>query len=488
MARDDTVLALSYAVRLPVVLKYLGQLSLALAVLTLPPLLAALWFQDGEFAWRLLWVMVITGTAGAMLSRLSAPARLQVNEALVITALAFAGSALLMTWPLMAAGIGFSAALFEAVSAVTTTGLSSLASVEGMPPAFLFTRAWMQWYGGLGIVVLTVALLLGHSLASHHLVDPELRAENIATTTRHYARRMLLVYVLLTLMGLFLLLWANVDMFTALNHVLAAVSTGGFSSSDASLAALPAAGQLIVSGLCITGAVALPLYYMGFMRGPAEAWRDVELRTLLVLLLVMGTAMASVLAGSGMVWHEALWHGFLLGISAQTTAGFSSLDVAGVAAGGQLLLIFAMLGGGSVGSTAGGVKLLRVLILVRLLQMTLWRSRLAEHAVLQPRLGTRLLESDDAERALLLILLFLLVVAASWLPFVLLGYEPLAALFEVVSAAGTVGLSSGLSASGLPPLLQAVLCFDMLAGRVEIVALLVLLFPGTWLGKRTEIS
>ncbi|GAB4301104.1 MAG: TrkH family potassium uptake protein [Thiohalomonadaceae bacterium] len=488
MARDDTVLALSYAVRLPVVLKYLGQLSLALAVLTLPPLLAALWFQDHVSAWRLLLLIVLTGTLGAVLSRLPTPARLQVNEALVITALAFAGSALLMTWPLMAAGIGFSAALFEAVSAVTTTGLSTLATVEDMPPAFLFTRAWMQWYGGLGIVVLTVALLLGHGLATHRLVDPELRTENIATTTRHYARRMLLVYVLLTLGGLFLLLWAKVDMFSALTHVFAAVSTGGFSSADASLAALPAAGQMGVSLLCIAGAVALPLYYLGFMRGPAEVLRDVELRALLGLLLVMGMAMAAILAGSGMAWHEALWHGFLLGVSAQTTAGFSSLNVADVAAGGQLLLILAMLGGGSLGSTAGGVKLLRVLILARLLQMTLWRTRLVEHAVLQPRLGTRLLESDDIERALLLILLFLLVVIASWLPFVLLGYEPLAALFEVVSATGTVGLSSGLSASGLPPLLQAVLCFDMLAGRVEIVALLVLLFPGTWLGKRTEIS
>jgi len=486
VARDDTLLALSYAVRLPVVLKYLGQLALALAVLTLPPLLAALWFQDHGFAWRLLLVIILTGGTGAVLSRLPAPARLQVNEALVITALAFTGGALVMAWPLMAAGIGFSAALFEAVSAVTTTGLSTLASVEQMPPVFLFTRAWMQWYGGLGIVVLTVALLLGHRLATHRLVDPELHAENLATTTRHYARRMLLVYVLLTLAGLFLLLWSDVGIFTALIHVLSAVSTGGFSSFDASLAALPPAGQVIVSLLCVAGAVALPLYYVGFMQGPAAALRDGELRTLLALVPVLGVAVALILAADGMPWHEALRHGFLLGISAQTTAGFSSLAVGDVAAGGQLLLILAMLVGGSLGSTAGGVKLLRVLIVARLLQITLWRSRVAEHAVVQSRLGARLLESDDIERALLLILLSVLVVFISWLPFVLLGYDPLDALFEVVSATGTVGLSTGLSASGLPPALQAVLCFDMLAGRVEVVALLVLLFPGTWFGKRAE--
>lgn len=488
MARDDTVLALSYAVRLPVVLKYLGQLSLVLAVLTLPPLLAALWFEDHGFAWRLLLLITLTGSIGAVLSRLPAPARLQVNEALVITALAFAGSALLMAWPLMAAGIGFSAALFEAVSAVTTTGLSSLVSVEGMPPAFLFTRAWMQWYGGLGIVVLTVALLLGHGLASHRLVDPELRTENIATTTRHYARRMLLVYVLLTLSGLFLLLLVQVDIFSAVTHVLAAVSTGGFSSADASLAALPPAAQAVVSLLCVAGAVALPLYYLTFSRSLTEVMRDVELRALLLMLPVFGVALAWVLAAHGMPWDAALRHGLLLGISAQTTSGFSSLEIGGLADGATLLLILAMLGGGSLGSTAGGIKLLRLLILARLVQLALWRTAVAEHAVVQPWLGTRRLEHDDIERVLLLILLFLLVIALSWLPFVLLGHDPLDALFEVVSATATVGLSSGLSAGDLPPLLQAVLCFDMLAGRVEIVALLVLLFPGTWFGKRANVS
>jgi trk system potassium uptake protein TrkH len=488
LARDDTVLALSYAVRLPVVLKYLGQLALALAVLTLPPLLAAVWFQDYGFALRLLLVMVLAGVAGTLLSRLPAPARLQVNEALVITALAFVGSAALMTWPLMSAGISLSAALFEAVSAVTTTGLSTLATVEGLPPAFLFTRAWMQWYGGLGIVVLTVALLLGHRLAAHRLVDPELRAENIATTTRHYARRMLLVYVLLSLGGLFLLWLAQVDMFSAVTHVLAAVSTGGFSSADAGLAALPPAGQAVVSLLCVAGAVALPLYYLTFHRGLAEALRDIELRALLLALLVLGAVLAWILAAHGMAWDAALRHGVLLGIAAQTTAGFASLEIGSLADGATLLLILAMLGGGSLGSTAGGVKLLRVLILARLVQLALWRSAVAEHAVVQPRLGTRHLESDDTERALLLILLFLLVIAASWLPFVLLGYDPLDALFEVVSATATVGLSSGISAGDLPPLLQAVLCFDMLAGRVEIVALLVLLFPGTWFGKRAHVA
>lgn len=488
LARDDIVLALSYAVRLPVVLKYLGQLALVLAILTLVPLVVALWYQDYAFAWRLMAIVAVLGLSGAVFARLPAPARMQINEALVITALAFVGSALLMSWPLMAAGLNFSAALFEAVSAVTTTGLSTLVSVEAMSPAFLFTRAWMQWYGGLGIVVLTVALLLGHTLASHRLVDPDLRAENIATTTRHYARRMLLVYVVLTIIGVFLLLLVQGDVFMAVTHALTAISTGGFSSLDGSLAALPPQAQTVVCLLCIAGAIALPLYYVLFTRGAGEFGRDVELRALLVLVVLVGMLMAWVLMRGGMSWSAALQHGFMLGISAQTGSGFSSLAVGELSDSSKMVLLFAMLGGGSLGSTAGGIKLLRLLILLRLVQLALWRTRVAEHAVVQPWLGTRKLESDDIERALVLILLFLLVIAASWMIFVLHGHDPLDALFEVVSATATVGLSTGISAGELPPLLQAVLCFDMLAGRVEIVALLVLLFPGTWFGKRTEVT
>jgi trk system potassium uptake protein TrkH len=488
LTRDDTVLALSYAVRLPVLFKYLGQLALALAVLTAVPLLVALWFRDYAFAGRLALVLMVAGGVGAVLSRLPAPERMQVNEALVITALAFFLSALLMSWPLMAAGLGFGAALFEAISAVTTTGLSSQATVEGLPPAFHFTRAWMQWYGGLGIVVLTVALLMGHRLATHRLVDPELHTENLATTTRHYARRMLLVYVVLSVAGLFLLMVAGTEPFSAVTHTLSAISTGGFSPFDSSLAALPPAAQAVVSLLAVAGAVALPLHYVWFTRGAASFLDDVELRTLLVMLLFVCLLLAGLLGREGMAPGEALRHGVLLGISAQTTAGFSSLDVGTLGDGSKLALMLAMIGGGSIGSTAGGIKLLRLLVLWHLCLLALRRTSVVEHAVVQPWIGNRRLEHDDIERALLLILLFVLVIVFSWLPFLVLGYDAMDALFEVISATGTVGLSSGLSGAGLPPLLQGILCFDMLAGRVEIVALLVVLFPATWFGKRAAVT
>jgi trk system potassium uptake protein TrkH len=142
--------------------------------------------------------------------------------------------------------------------------------------------------------------------------------------------------------------------------------------------------------------------------------------------------------------------------------------------------------GGGLGSTAGGIKLLRLLILLRLIQLMLQRTALPSHAVTEPRLYGKPLEEGDIQGALMLILLFIIVILASWLVFVAYGYAPLDALFEVVSASATVGLSSGITSGSLEPLLQVVLCLDMLLGRLEIIALLVVLYPPTWLAKRTE--
>jgi trk system potassium uptake protein TrkH len=108
------------------------------------------------------------------------------------------------------------------------------------------------------------------------------------------------------------------------------------------------------------------------------------------------------------------------------------------------------------------------------------------HGVATVRLGGRALDDEDIQRALMLIALLVAVVVVSWLAFLVAGYAPIDALFEVTSATGTVGLSTGIAGSGLAGWLKAVLCADMLLGRLEVIALLVVLYPRTWIGKRAE--
>lgn len=422
------------------------------------------------------------------MARFPAPAHIQDNEALTITAMAFLISPLLMSWPIMAAGMPFMDAFFEAVSGVTTTGLSALGGIEHRPATFLFTRAWMQRYGGLGIVVLSVALLMGHHAAARRLADPVESGETLIVAARIHARRSLIVYLCLTLGGL-ALLWPLIgDGFTAVLHVLSAVSTGGFSSFDASLARLDSTAAVAVITISFLGAVSLPLYWRMFHAGWSGGFRalldDVELRALLAGCLLVGGLLSWLawLHGTESPWY----HGLLMGFSAQTTTGFVSMPVAEIDPASKLIMIISMLVGGSVGSSAGGFKLLRVLILLRLLQLMIRRSAIPPHAVVEPHLAGQKLETDDMLRALQLIFLFIGVMVLSWLPFVALGYDPLNALFEVASACGTVGLSTGITRPDLETVLKGVLCFDMIAGRLEIVALLVVLYPRNWIGRREK--
>jgi trk system potassium uptake protein TrkH len=188
----------------------------------------------------------------------------------------------------------------------------------------------------------------------------------------------------------------------------------------------------------------------------------------------------------GLEWTAALQHAALNALSAQSTAGFASMDISNLGDGSKLTLIFAMGVGGSIGSTAGGIKILRLLIVFRLLYLVVQRAGAPSNAVAEARLGGRRIEPDEIQSALSLIVLFVFIIVLSWMPFLAMGHEPLNSLFEVVSALGTAGISAGVTSAELHPFLKGILCADMLLGRLEIIVWLVFLYPGTWFGKRRE--
>ena len=477
--------SLSYAIRPRVVIKYLGQIFIMLAVLAMVPMLVSVGFGEYFLTYRYLTIITILLLFGYIGSRVEHKGDLQINESLSITALTFIISPFLMSYPLMGSGLSFMDAWFEAVSAVTTTGLSTLGNLDAMPRTFLFARAWMQWFGGLGIVVLSVALLMGHHLAIKRLVGSG--GESMMTTTRHYARRMLVVYCSLTFIGIVVLWVLLKDLFLAVTHCLAAVSTGGFSPLNHSLADIPDwTGRYAVVLLGLLGALPLALYYRMIRENWQAVWRDPEVRVLVGMIFVSALLWLTLHNGLDLSWGDSLGHAALLGISAQTTAGFSSLDISRLGSDSLVVLIIAMICGGGIGSTAGGIKILRLIIVARLIQSILQRSAMSSRAVSGPRIGDKVLENDEIASALLLIILFFVVIIVSWLVFLGFDYPPMAALFEVSSATGTVGLSSGITSAGLDPVLKITLAIDMLFGRLEIIALLILLYPPTWIGKRKE--
>lgn len=474
---------LTYAARPAVVARYVGELMLVLAAVAIPPALAGFWFAEHAIALRYVVVAVALAVIGWLLTRRPAPARIQSNEALVVTAAAYLLASAVMAYPMTAGGLTWLDALFESVSGITTTGLTMIGDVEAMPRALVFVRAWLQWCGGLGIVVLSIALLMSNDVAVRRLIDPVPTGEHLATTTRAFARRVAVTYTGLTVLAVAVLAALGLGPFEALEYALAGISTGGFAPHTRSLAALdgwPVRAAVTLIGLI--GAISLPLVGALVHREWRRVLGDAELRALIVMTVLI----CGVLAVLGLAFHgsESLGERLLLGVSAQSTTGFAASPPGQLDAASKVVLMVGMAIGGSVGSTAGGFKLLRLLVLLGVLALLMRRAAMPSHAVAQLSIRGRPVPSDSALSMLALVVLFPLAALVSWLPFLAAGLNPLDSLFDVVSALGTVGLSSGITSPDLAPGLKAVLGLDMLLGRVEFFAMLVLIYPPTWFARR----
>jgi trk system potassium uptake protein TrkH len=246
---------------------------------------------------------------------------------------------------------------------------------------------------------------------------------------------------------------------------------------------------MAVTLVVLAGAISFPLYYRAWQGGVGVLSSDAGVRAFITLgvaaVILLAISLAFV---GGRPWDEAITQAPIIALSAQTTSGFTSLPIAGLDPASKLVLIFTMFIGGDSGSTAGGIKIVRSLLVLRLFQLVLLRTVLSPHAVAETRIGGRQIDATEMQAVLAIVLLYVMVIALSWVPFVAAGFDPLDALFEVVSATGTVGLSTGLTSPALPAALKLVLCIDMLMGRLEIVAVLVLFYPRTWFGRRAEAS
>ena len=219
MGLDAQIRALRQPVRPLVVVKYLARLSLIAGLLGMVPLSLCLGLGEWALAGRWAIAILLLVLPEPALRRLPAHNALATNEALVILALAYLLIGLVQSYPLLAPGLPWIDALFESVSALTTTGLSTLPGVQELSPGYLFSRAWIQWYGGVGIAIISLAVLIRRSGAARRLLDASLEQEDLVGSSRAHSRRTLGVYLVLTGLA-FLLLWPLLGAWEGLLYTL----------------------------------------------------------------------------------------------------------------------------------------------------------------------------------------------------------------------------------------------------------------------------
>ncbi|MCK9590400.1 MAG: TrkH family potassium uptake protein [Methanoregula sp.] len=464
--------------------KYFGYFLMALGIILLPPAAFAGLLHETHAAVIFTIVAGIMLCAGFILYRLLPATELLSKEAIVLTAVFFPlSSAISAVLVQLITGVTYTDALFECIAGITTTGLSVMPTISD--PVFLFFRSWLQWIGGLGIIIVvllifikpgTSAFLLYETQDSTDLVKP-----GVIATAMMFGR----VYIAITLLA-FGLFWAGgMIPFDALCHALSAVSTGGFSTKTGSIADF--SGVLIPVMMCVVmvmGGTDFSIF-PGLFRDPKKFFSDVQLRYFTLIAITGIALMTFSLSGTESV-IDAIPIAVFQVISALTSSGFSTINIGGLPETSRAVLLVLMGIGGSLGSTSGGLKIFRFILIVQLIRVIVMRIFLPREVVIPLKVGERVMEQDEVYQHVSYVFLYGIVLAVSCFIFLVYGFGMSNSLFEVTSALGGVGLSAGLTSPTLPLILKGVLAVDMLLGRLEIIPFLILLNPTTWWKRQPE--
>lgn len=383
-------------------------------------------------------------------------------------------------------------AFFEGMSGLTSTGLTMVGPEGSLPHALQWWRTLLQWVGGVGVIVL-VAGAVGRLEGGRALYEAEARERVFRDDLRHTAREIWLLFCGLTVVSVLAFLAAGAAPWVALNHGMTGIATGGFVITDQSFAEEPTAVKLVALAVMITGAVS----FVQFDRLVAHRdWRSL-LRSTQIRALIAGLAVsiaATLVATAAGPEDPGLLDAVFQAVSALTTCGFASESPGGWGPTALMVLGAAMIVGGSAGSTTGGLKLRRAAWLVKaaLAQVSNGMRPIGGPARISfdgepasPKQASQAI-SDAAGLAVL----WLTTLGAATLALILLlpDSSPGEIGFEAASALGSVGLTTGITGPSLPPSAEIILIALMWLGRLEIVAVIVLLLVPVVASRRRAPS
>jgi trk system potassium uptake protein len=456
--------------------------------------LVGLYYGDGDFLALGASALgtVIVGLVGMRTTRLEEDLSIREGYAVVSLAWIAIGIAGAVPYLLTGALTSPTAALFESVSGFTTTGSTVFSAIEGLPRGLLFWRSLTQWIGGMGIIVLGIAILPFLGVGGMQLFRAEVPGptpERLQPRIAQTAKVLWYVYSGMTATVAVLFMLGGMPAYEAVLHALTTLSTGGFSPRDASLGAYDSAYIHYVAILFMyLAGVNFALHFRALTGQPRRYLVDSEWKFFTAViagatLFVFAAVMLSGHYPTGMT-ERAFRDSLFQVVAIATTTGFGSYDYALWPVAAQLLLVLLMFMGGMAGSTSGGMKAIRVYILVRH-SLTELKHSLHPRAVLVTRVGRRALQTGQLLNILAFILIFFTMFAAGTLALTVFGVDLLTAVGAAASAIGNIG--PGLGAVGpvenygwMNPASQLVLIFMMLVGRLELFTVLLLFHPALW--------
>ena len=478
---------------LRVITRFVAILILFLGISMGAPLLVSIIYWDSS-TWALLLSMLITSFVGLILfvsTKNQRENHLSHRDGVAIVTLGWLMAGLFGTLPYLFSGSipGFTNACFESISGFTTTGASILSDIESLPKGILLWRSQTQWFGGMGIIVLSIAILPFLGVGGMQLYKAEIPSpvvDKLKPRISETAKTLWKVYILITVLEVVLLFAGGMSLFDAVCHSFCTMPTGGFSTKNASIAHFNTLYfQTVFIVFMLLAGINFSLHYK-LIKGDLKIFgRDSECRVFLILvglftLIVTLDVYGSVYSSLG----NAFRHATFQVSSIITTTGFVTADFDKWPALSRLILLICMFIGAMAGSTGGGMKIMRIILLIKQSYQQIFHI-IHPHAITTVKLGGRPVPQDILNGIWGFFILYLGLFIVATLIMASLGLDMVSALSSVAASIGNIGPGLGIVGPvknylTVPFVGKWVLIFCMLLGRLEIYTVIVLLTPEYW--------
>jgi len=474
--------------------KVMGFLILSSCLMMLPPTLVSLYYEDNQHLHFLICAMIfLVGGLTVYMPVRNVARELQLRDGFLVVTCSWLVVVLIGALPfalVSSPGITFVDAFFESMSGFTTTGSTIFTDVEALPRSLLYYRMQTQWLGGMGIIVLAVAILPmlrigGMGLFRAETPGPQKDAK-LTPRIKETAKALWMVYVGITILCIVAYDWGGMHLFDAVGHAFSTVATGGFSTHNDSLAYFDSLElEAIAMFFMFIAGINFALHFTAWRKASMQHYfKDNELRTYLFLLLVFSLLVTIALFATGTFdsLPASLRHGTFHVISVMTTTGFTTDPFYTWPSIVPLMLIFIAFIGGCAGSTAGGMKVIRVILLQKQALREI-RLLIHPHAVFPIKYDGQTVTPTLMAAVWGFFLLFIASFSVMTVLLAATGLDMVTSYSAVVACISNMGPAlgdAGLNFASLSDTAKVILSFAMLLGRLEIYTVLVLLMPEFW--------
>jgi len=450
------------------------------------------YYEEGDWP-ALLISGAITVSAGAFLwfrYRFPENKELKKRDGYLIVTLGWVFMSAFGALPYILSGeiISYTDAFFETISGYSTTGASILTDIESVSKGILLWRSLTQWIGGMGIIVLTVAILPILGIGGMQLFvaeAPGITPDKLKPRIQATAKRLWYVYAGLTIAETVMLMIGDMGFFDALNHSLTTMATGGFSTKNDSVAGFSPYIQYVITFFMLAAGTSFTLNYFWLKARFGKVWSNEEFRyyiSFIVFFTLVVSVTVFVESDSGI--EASFRNALFMVVSMITTTGYVSMDYTSYVPFLTLLFFMFMFLGGSAGSTAGGVKIVRHIILLKNSFLELQRQ-LHPSAILPVRLNSKAISQNITFNILAFIIIYVAIFATASVLVSVTGIDFTTAIGAVATSLGNVGPGLGEvgpvnNFAGLPSISKWLLSFLMLIGRLELFTVLILFTPFFW--------